>query len=199
MNYLAHMLCSDDTPASMLGNFLADFVKGNVEGRFPCEVVEGIRHHRRADCFTDSHEVFAASRRLISTPRRRYAGVIIDVLYDHFLATSWDQYCSTGLDEFVGRVYENLGQHDVAVPHPVPMVIERMVQEDWLRSYRTVEGIDRTFRRISRRLQRENPLDRAIEELERNYDLLQDHFHSFFPQVMARFGIHKVGSYSLTT
>jgi acyl carrier protein phosphodiesterase len=187
MNYLAHMLCSDDTPASMLGNFLADFVKGDVEGRFPREIVEGIRHHRRADCFTDSHEVFGASRRLISGPRRRYAGVIIDVLYDHFLATNWDRYGSTGLDEFVGRVYDNLGRHHVVVPHPVPMVIEKMTREDWLGSYRTVDGIDRTFRRISRRITRENPLDSAIEELERNYGLLQDHFHSFFPQLMARF------------
>jgi acyl carrier protein phosphodiesterase len=181
------MLCSDDTPGSMLGNFIADFVKGDVEGRFPREVVEGIRHHRRADWFTDSHEVFAASRRLVSGPRRRYAGVIIDVLYDHFLALNWDRYCSTGLDEFVGRVYENLEQHhDVGVPHPVPMVIEKMMREDWLRSYRTVEGIDRTFRRISRRVRRENPLGTAIEELERNHDLLLDHFHSFFPQAMAR-------------
>ena len=187
MNYLAHMLCSKDTPASMLGNFLADFVKGDVEGRFPRDVAEGIRHHRRADCFTDTHEVFGASRRLISSPRRRYAGVIIDVVYDHFLATSWDQYCSRSLDEFVGRVYENLGRHRVAVPHPVPMIIERMVAQDWLRSYRTVGGIDRTFGRISRRLRRENPLGTAVEELERNYDRLQDHFHSFFSHVLARF------------
>jgi acyl carrier protein phosphodiesterase len=187
MNYLAHMLCCDQSPASMLGNFIADFVKGDVEGRFPREVAEGIRHHRRADCFTDSHEVFGASRRLISGPRRRYAGVIIDVLYDHFLATNWDQYCSTGLDEFVGRVYENLGRRRCMVPHPVPMVIEKMAREDWLRSYGTVDGIDRTFRRISRRIVRENPLDSAIEELERNYDPLRDHFRSFFPQVLAQF------------
>ncbi len=187
MNYLAHMLCSDHTPASMLGNFIADFVKGDVEGRFPRDVADGIRHHRRADHFTDSHEVFAASRRLVSKIRRRYAGVIIDVLYDHFLAGSWDRYCSQGLDEFVGRVYENLGRHRAMVPHPVPMVIEKMVREDWLRSYRTAEGIDLTFKRISTRLSRENPLDTAIEELEPNYDLLQGHFHSFFPQVLARF------------
>ena len=172
----------------MLGNFIADFVKGDVKGRFPAEVVEGIHHHRRADLFTDSHEVFAASRRLMSGQRRRYAGIIIDVVYDHFLATNWDRYCSRSLDEFVGRVYENLGQHhEVGVPHPVPMVIEKMVREDWLRSYRTVEGIDRTLRRISRRLRHENPLSTAIEELEQNYDLLRDQFHSFFPQLLARF------------
>lgn len=184
MNYLAHMLCSNGTPASMLGNFLADFVKGDVEGRFPAEVVEGIRQHRRADCFTDGHEVFGASRRLISQPRRRYAGVIIDVLYDHFLATDWDRYCSTGLDAFVGRVYENLGRHRMMVPHPVPMVIGKMASEDWLGSSRTVDGIDRTFQRISRRIVRQNPLGSAIEELEHNYDALRGHFHAFFPQVL---------------
>ncbi len=187
MNYLAHMVCSNNSPESMLGNFIADFVKGNVEGRFPRAVVEGIRNHRKADFFTDTHDIFAASRRLISRSRRRLAGVIIDVLYDHFLTTGWDCYYSIGLDEFVGRVYENLGSHAVSIPHPVPMVIEKMIQEDWLRCYGTVEGIDRTFRRISRRLQWENTLGTAIEELEQNYDRLQDHFHSFFPQLTARF------------
>ncbi len=187
MNYLAHMLCSNDTPASMLGNLLADFVKGDVEGRFPSEVAEGIRNHRRVDFFTDSHEVFAASRRLVSDSRRRYAGIIVDVVYDHFLATNWDRYNSLTLDEFVDRVYENLGRHHVAVPHPVPLVIKKMVSEDWLRSYRSVDSIDRTFRRISRRLRHENPLATAIEELEQNYDSLQGHFHSFFPQVVGRF------------
>jgi acyl carrier protein phosphodiesterase len=187
MNYLAHMVCSDDSPASMLGNFITDFVKGDVEGRFPPGVVEGIRHHRNADRFTDTHAVFRSSRRLISGPRRRYAGVIIDVLYDHFLTMSWDRYCSVGLDEFVEKVYENLGSHHTAVPHPVPLVIEKMVREDWLRTYGTVEGIDLTFKRISRRLRRENPLGTAIEELEQNYLLLQDHFHCFFPQLMTQF------------
>jgi acyl carrier protein phosphodiesterase len=187
MNYLAHMLCCDDSPASMLGNFLADFVKGNVEGRFPHEVAEGIRHHRKVDYFTDTHEVFGASRQLISSPRRRYAGIIIDVLYDHFLATNWDQYCTTTLDEFVDRVYENLSRRCVSVPYPVPLVINKMVREDWFRSYRTVDGIDRTLKRISRRLRHENPLATSIEELEPNYDILQDHFHSFFPQLLVQF------------
>lgn len=187
MNYLAHMVCSDSSPASMLGNFIADLVKGTVEGRFPCEVVEGIRNHRKADLFTDAHAAFGASRRLISSPRRRYAGVIIDVLYDHFLTVNWGRYCPVGLDAFAGRVYENLGSHQVSVPHPVPMVIEKMIREDWLRNYGTGESIDRTFRRISRRLRRENTLGTAVEELERNYALLQDHFHCFFPQLLARF------------
>ena len=184
MNYLAHLFCSPGSPDCQLGNFIADFVKGSVDGRFPAAVCEGIRHHRKSDAFTDAHEIFAASRRLISRGRRRYAGVIIDVLYDHFLTTGWDRYASVGLDEFVGTVYDNLGQHGARLPHPVPMVIEKMVREDWLRCYGTVEGLDRTFRRISGRLKRENTLGTAVEELERNYDRLEDHFHCFFPQFL---------------
>lgn len=185
MNYLAHLFCSPGSPDSQVGNFIADFVKGSVDGRFPAEVCEGIRHHRKTDAFTDAHEIFAASRRLISRERRRYAGVIIDVLYDHFLTTGWGRYASVGLDEFVGTVYDNLGRHGALLPHPVPVVIGKMVREDWLRSYGTVEGLDRTFRRISGRLKRENALGTAVEELERNYARLEGHFHCFFPQLLS--------------
>jgi acyl carrier protein phosphodiesterase len=185
MNYLAHLFCSPASPDSQLGNFIADFVKGRVDGRFPRAVEEGIRDHRTADLFTDSHEIFSASRRLISRERRRFSGVIIDVLYDHFLTTGWDRYSSVGLDEFVGTVYENLGRHEAPLPHPVRLVIERMIREDWLRSYGTVDGLDRTFWRISRRLSRENTLGSAVVELEANYSALHGHFHRFFPRLLA--------------
>ena len=185
MNYLAHLFCSPSSPDSQRGSFIADFVKGRVDGRFPRAVAEGIRDHRKADLFTDSHEFFSASRRLISRERRRFAGVIIDVLYDHFLTTGWDRYASVGLDEFVGTVYANLGRHEAPLPHPVPLVIERMIREDWLRSYGTVDGLDRTFWRISRRLSRENTLGSAVAELEANYSALHVHFHRFFPDLLA--------------
>jgi len=118
MNYLAHLFCSPGSPDVQLGSFIADFVKGRVDGRFPRAVAEGIRDHRKADLFTDSHEFFSASRRLISRERRRFAGVIIDVLYDHFLTTGWDRYASVGLDEFVGTVYANLGRHEAPLRTP---------------------------------------------------------------------------------
>jgi acyl carrier protein phosphodiesterase len=185
MNFLAHILCSASSPDAQLGNFIADFVKGRVDGRFPRAVAAGILDHRKADLFTDSHEIFSASRRLISRGRRRFSGVIIDVLYDHFLIAGWDRYSSVGLDKFVGTVYENFGRSGAPLPHPVPMVIAKMVREDWLRSCGTVDGLDRTFWRISRRLSRENTLGSSVAELEANYFALHGHFHCFFPQLLA--------------
>jgi acyl carrier protein phosphodiesterase len=186
MNYLAHLFCSHDSPDALLGNFIADFVKGRVDNRFPAVICDGIRHHRRLDSFTDRHEVFLACRRLISACRRRYAGVIIDIAYDHFLALGWDRYSPTDLDAFVARVYERLRGHEAPIPLTARLVIEKMASEDWLRSYGTLEGVDQAFRRISRRLSRENnTLATAVQEVEANYAALHDHFHCFFPQLLA--------------
>jgi acyl carrier protein phosphodiesterase len=185
MNVLAHLLCSPGSPDFLLGNVIADLVRGRIEGRLPAGVIEGIRHHRKLDSFTDGHESFLASRRLISAQRRRYAGIIVDVVYDHFLALDWERYSAVGMDEFVERTYELLRRHDERIPDEARMVIMRMINEDWLRSYRTVEGMDRTFRRMSARLAWENPLGTAVEELEANAGALRRHFRRFFAELLA--------------
>jgi len=188
MNYLAHMFLSDDTPLSMLGNFMGDFVKGNVEGKFEQEIVDGILHHRRVDHFTDSHAIVSSSKKLISQARCRFSGVIIDVLYDHFLSRNWSLYSKTRLDDFIERVYKKLHNHWRGIPPAAELCIEKMLKEDWLSSYGSPEGIDKTFKRISERLRRENNLCSAVEELENNYHVLNTHFLRFFPLLINHLG-----------
>ena len=184
MNYLAHMYLSKNTPDAMLGNFLGDFVKGNVEGRFPREVIDGIMHHRLVDHFTNSNAIVLSSKKLISPSRCRFSGIIIDVVYDHFLSRNWNRYSKTDLSEFIGTVYKNLGNQRASIPQTAKLIIEKMIQEDWLNSYGTIEGIDKTFKRISNRLKKENNLCSAVEELEIHYHSLNSHFLQFFPQVI---------------
>lgn len=188
MNYLAHLFLSDNTANSIMGNFLGDFVKGNPHGRFPAEIAEGIITHRKIDLFTDSHPVVSSSKKLISLPRRRFAGIIIDIIYDHFLSRNWDRYSRSDLNGFVERMYRSLENHEVNIPQKAEMVIEKMIKEDWLRSYGTLEGIDTAFKRISRRLKKESMLSAAVEELENHYQVLNDHFLRFFPHLMNHTG-----------
>ncbi len=185
MNYLAHLFLSHDSPNSMIGNLLGDFVKGNVQGKFPQEVVNGILNHRIIDAYTDSSEVVSASRRLISRSRCRYSGVIIDVVYDFFLSRNWGLYSSASLDEFIEKVYTNLTIHTVQIPQNAQHLIDEMISQDWLRSYGTTEGIDETFKRMSKRMRRENKLDTAVEELQLQYPRLNEHFLRFFPQLLS--------------
>jgi acyl carrier protein phosphodiesterase len=195
MNYLAHLFLSDGSPLSMLGNFLGDFVKGRIEGVFPREIVDGIIRHRRIDQFTDSHAIVRCSRKLVSKARCRFSGVIIDVAYDHFLSRNWDLYSRTGLDEFIEIAYRNLRLHADSIPPAAGLCIEKMMREDWLRSYRSIEGIDRTFKRISQRLRRDTALCSAVEDLEIHYDVLNGHFLQFFPQLMGHLGRESTGPF----
>jgi acyl carrier protein phosphodiesterase len=188
MNYLAHMFLSDNTPLSMLGNFMGDFVKGNVEGKFPQEIVDGIIRHRRIDHFIDSHSIVSSSKKLISEARCRFSGIIIDVLYDHFLSRNWNLYSTTGLNDFIEIVYKNLHNHRMGIPPAAELCIEKMIKEDWLSSYGSVEGIDKTFKRISERLRRENNLCSAVEELEIHCQVLNTHFLRFFPLLINHLG-----------
>lgn len=189
MNYLAHMFLSENTPLSMLGNFLGDFVKGSiVEDEFPREVVDGIICHRRIDHFADSHPVVSSSRELISRKRRRFSGIIIDVLYDHFLSRNWQLYSKTGLDDFIETVYKNLHGLRKGVPSAAKLCIEMMIRENWLGSYGSVDGIDKTFKRISKGLKGESSLYSAVEELEVHSRVLNDHFLRFFPLLINHLG-----------
>ncbi len=168
----------------MLGNLLGDFVKGKVQDRFPTEVTEGIMNHRMVDLITDSNAIVSSSKKLISKPRSRFSGVIIDVVYDHFLYRNWRLYSSTEVSEFIRMAYDNLSSHAVKIPQRAELVIGRLIREDWLNAYGTMEGMDQTFKRMSKRLRRENTLSSAVDELKVHYHALNSHFLEFFPQLI---------------
>jgi acyl carrier protein phosphodiesterase len=189
MNYLAHIYLAEDTEESLLGNVMGDFVKGHIGGGLHPEIVKGIRTHRKVDVFTDSHEVFRASRRLISPGRRRFSGIIMDLAFDHLLAKNWSSYSDRDLGAFIRRTYDVLLRRKDVLPEKFRLSLPRMIEEDWLGSYRTMEGagiaIDRISGRLKRRFGRENTLIGAIEEVERNYGELESNFNAFFPELIS--------------
>ena len=188
MNYLAHLYLAEDSDESIIGNLLGDFVKGPLKDEYAPEIIKGIKTHRQVDLFTDSHENFLASKKMISAERRRFAGIIIDLSYDHFLAVNWSEYSSLELSGFIGDTYRLLMRHRKILPEKLQNFLPRMIDEDWLGSYRELEGIGRTLDRISgrlrRRFNRENTLSGAVEEIESNYSRLEDNFREFFPELI---------------
>ena len=85
MNFLAHLYLADDTPHSLIGNMLGDFVNGDFRSRYNTEICRGILLHRKVDVFTDNHPVFLHSKRRISNEYRLLKGIMVDLFYDHFL------------------------------------------------------------------------------------------------------------------
>ena len=188
MNFLAHIFLAEDTEESLLGNIMGDFVKGPISGGFHPEIEKGIRTHRKVDAFTDSHDIYRASRKLISPERRRYSGIIMDLAFDHLLARNWSSYSDKELGALIRRTYDVLKRRKDVLPEKFRMALPRMIEEDWLGSYRTMEGvgtaIDRISIRLKRRSGRENTLTGGIEEVELNYEELNRNFNAFFPDLI---------------
>lgn len=184
MNYLAHLLLAGPEPHALLGALMGDFVKGPLDQRYPPAITRALLLHRRVDTFTDAHPVTAASRRRISPDRRRFAGIMVDLFYDHFLARDWDAHANEPLDAFTARVYALLGQHEALLPDRLRSIAPHMAESNWLASYARVESIHTTLDRMSLRLKRENRLTGAGTELDANYAAMEGDFRAFFPDLV---------------
>lgn len=189
MNYLAHLYFAENSTESRLGVIMADFVKGPL-GACPYSpaIVEGIENHRMVDRFADGHPAVQASKRLVSPERRRFAGIIVDMCHDHFLAMHWNRYADLELSAFIERAYAALRGYQGTLPERLERMLHYMIEQDWLRSYRTTAGIGRALDGISSRIKRENTLRGGVEELERNYQALETHFLRFFPELIQHTG-----------
>jgi acyl carrier protein phosphodiesterase len=184
MNFLAHLYLSDGSDDGLLGGLLGDFVKGPLGERYPPGIARGIALHRRIDTFTDAHEVVRRSKARVSTPRRRFAGIMVDMFYDHFLARDWTQFSAEPLPAFTRRAYALLAAHRDRLPDRLQRISPYMIQGDWLGSYARVEAVGDSLDGMGRRLKRENGLQDSVEELLRHYDDFAADFHAFMPELI---------------
>lgn len=185
MNFLAHLHLASPDPDLMFGGVLADFVRGRAVSAYPEPIQKGIRLHVQIDAFTDNHPIVAAARKRFQPPFRRYAGILIDLAFDHFLASQWDAYSpSVPLDAFARDAYNLLQTNASNRPERMRRVVSAMQRENWLLSYRELEGIENALCRLSLRLSRENPLAEAGQAIRQDYSSLQSDFARFHPDLV---------------
>src|SRR5215470_16904307 len=130
VNFLAHAYLARGTDRAILGGVMGDFVKGPLEGRYDAELTRALSLHRRIDSYTDAHDVVRRSRRRVSPDRRRFAGILVDMFYDHFLARLWEEYCDIPLEQFTAHVYAVLREHRALLPERLQQVAARMADSD---------------------------------------------------------------------
>ena len=183
MNYLAHLYLSEPHEEAWLGSLMGDFVKGPLDDRYGSEITRGIAMHRKIDVFTDAHPVVLQSKSRMSAERRRYAGIMVDVFYDHFLARHWQDFHDEPLAEFAGRVYRVLERYHTVLPERLQRMAPMMIQWDWLGSYAGIGAIYTVLNRMGQRLKRENRLLNSADELVGNYAHLEADFRAFLPDV----------------
>jgi acyl carrier protein phosphodiesterase len=184
MNFLAHQYLSGENTDLMVGNFIADFVKGRIAlQEFDNKIIKGVELHRAIDEFTDSHVVVAQSKNRLRAKYRHYAGVIVDVFYDHFLAKDWNAYHTKPLPEFAEHVYKTITRYDSILPTDVKRMLPYMIKGNWLVNYSKTEGIHRALSGMASRTPYESKMDEAVEDLVLHYNEFQQEFDLFFPEL----------------
>jgi acyl carrier protein phosphodiesterase len=184
MNYLAHLYLAADTPESLLGNLLGDFRKGLDLETLPSAIVDGIQQHQRVDIFTDTHPIVRQAKLLVAFDRRRFAGILVDVFYDHYLSVHWSTYSQVPLRVFIDQFYEVLISHQESLPDYLGRAVPYIVDQDWLGCYGTIDGIALTLTRMSHRMRRSNPIADGIQDLVDHYEAFDRSFVAFFPALI---------------
>jgi len=168
----------------MIGNFIADFVKGSQYKDYKTEIAKGIILHRHIDDFTDKHPVFLRSKDRIRAKYRHYSGVIIDLFYDHYLARDWNAYADGDLMEFTQWVYRSLESRVDEFPEKARKVLPYITKGNWLLGYSKKEGIDRSLKGMASRSKFNSGMEHAIDDLNLHYLEFEEDFKAFLPQVV---------------
>lgn len=183
MNYLAHIYLSNGDPEVTVGNFIADAVKGKKYLEFPEGIQKGIILHRAIDTYTDSHPIVKQSSKRLHKKYGHYSGVIVDILYDHFLAANWKDYSDSSLEIYVQDFYQLLNSYYSILPKRIQNLMPYMIADNWLLSYATVEGIGKILYQMNKRTKNRSKMNFAILELEAHYDEFREEFTDFFAEL----------------
>lgn len=184
MNFLAHLYLSGENEETIIGNFIADHVKGNRINRYSPGIVAGIKLHREIDSFTDKHPVFLSSKQRLQEKYRKYSGVIVDMFYDHFLSANWRDYSGEDINTFTNRMYKIAIKRYFILPPKTKRILPFMAKSNWLVGYGSIEGIDRALKGMSGRTPFDSGMENATVDLKKDYDKYLTEFREFFPEVI---------------
>lgn len=185
MNFLAHIYLSGNDKQVVIGNFIADGIRGNTYLKYPKKIQLGILLHREIDTFTDAHKTVRKSTKRLHKNYGHYAGVIVDILYDHFLAKNWKKYAPISLEEYVANFYSILKNNFTILPPRVQKMMPYMIADNWLLSYASVTGITKVLEGMNRRTNNQSQMNLAVNELQEFYNDFETEFTSFFDELIA--------------
>jgi acyl carrier protein phosphodiesterase len=190
MNFLAHFFLSNKIENIVIGNFLGDFVRGNKYKDYPEEIAKGIMLHRNIDTFTDQHPVILKTNKRLHADFGKYAPVITDIYYDHFLGIHFDKYKFEtqskydNLSNFSIFIYQTLEKNYEVLPPTAQQTFLRMRRQDWLTHYATLYGMEQSLNGLSQRAKYASHLHESYNFLKQNYSSIENDFLLFFPDII---------------
>lgn len=184
MNFLAHIYLSGDNELLKIGNFMADTVRGKRYLDYSNEIQKGILLHRFIDTYTDAHPIYRQSRRRLYEKYGHYAGVIMDIVYDHFLAKNWKSYNEIELEVYAAQFYDSLKENYELLTTKTQNLMPYMIQQNWLVQYASLEGLETILFQMDHRTKNRVHMQEAIVEVKEYYRELELEFTQFMKELI---------------
>lgn len=188
MNVLAHLYLSGDSEDCMLGNFIGDFVKGKDFHNYPAEVQRGITMHRTIDSYTDSHPLVMEVKGFFRNPYRKYAGVVVDIIFDHFLIKNWKDYTNLTLRNYTQQAHATLLARFDLLPQGAKGMLINFIRNKRILRYESLWGVENTLSTMSKFTSLPDYADRAVQIIEEQEEEINWRFKLFFKDLMQEVG-----------
>lgn len=184
MNYLAHLYLAQPTADSHFGNLLGDFGGRRYTESLSLPVINALNNHYLVDKFTDAHPLVKEAKQYFSAKRKRFAGIAIDVLFDHFLIKHWQTFEHQRLSDFKQMSFDFLHERKPIMPSKMQRVVTSMTENDWFKEYETLEGVALALDNIAKRIRFANQFTGAVDDIARYYTEFDAVFLAFFPELI---------------
>lgn len=184
MNYLAHIYLSGDSEDIQLGNFIGDYVKGRNYEKYDRAIQQGILLHRKIDSYTDAHHAVRTCNTLFRPNYGKYAGIVSDMLFDHMLASNWNEYASLSLRAFTHNFHSTLVANYTKLPLQAQKIVPFLIQKRRLESYASQEGIAASLTAMSKHTTLPNHTSFAIEVLNKEFETIDKLFREFMQEII---------------
>lgn len=180
MNFLAHAYLSFGQEEILVGNFIADFVRGKELPKYPKKVQLGIRLHRAIDTYTDSHPLVKEVQSFLIPRFGHYSRVISDIFFDYFLAKNWKNYSEIPLEQFSLNSYRVLSNYPQELPEAFNRMLYWMQAQNWLYAYREPVGIQAALDGLTRRARFDSKMNASTQVLWEKELEIEAIFFAFF-------------------
>jgi acyl carrier protein phosphodiesterase len=187
VNYLAHAYLSKGDPGLVVGNFIADHLKGQKLLLFPPSIIAGVKLHRKIDAFADSHPLFRQSKRFFYDGFEKYSGILVDIFYDHFLARDFRNITGENLKTFVERHYEIYQAYINEMPPGAKRFLDYAVKNNIFESYSDIVKVYTVLSHLSHRIGHSVQLQQSAVFFSRHERDLEGQFNRFFEEALAEF------------
>lgn len=161
---------------------MGDFVKGPIPTDYPEKLALGLHLHRRIDSLAQNSPHTRLSRQRLHPKFGHGRGIIVDIFYDHFLASNWADYSSVELVNYADKVYCLLQEKHAQLPTGLQRVAPRMIEHNWLVSYQDRMVVGKALHRIAQRLSRPLPLAEGINDLAAHDTSFRQDFKGFITE-----------------